>query len=122
MDFAIPGDRSVETRENEKIDKYLDFARELKDRQIHGPCRRTKKDIQIHGYCQRIRKDRQILGPCRTIKKDRQILGPCRRTRKDRQIHGPRRRTKKLWNMRVKIMPILDGALEMVSKDLEKEL
>ena len=30
MDFTIPVDHSVKMKENEKIDKYLDLARELK--------------------------------------------------------------------------------------------
>ena len=30
MDFAVPGDHRVKLKENEKKDKYLDLARELK--------------------------------------------------------------------------------------------
>ena len=30
MDFAVPADHRVKLKENEKIDKYLDLARELK--------------------------------------------------------------------------------------------
>ena len=30
MDFAIPADNWAKIKENEKIDKYLDFARELR--------------------------------------------------------------------------------------------
>ena len=30
MDFAIPVDWGVKTKESEKLDKYLDFARDLK--------------------------------------------------------------------------------------------
>ena len=29
IDFAIPADHSVEMKESEKIDKYLNFAKEL---------------------------------------------------------------------------------------------
>ena len=31
VDFAVPADHRVKMKENEKIDKYLDFARELKN-------------------------------------------------------------------------------------------
>ena len=30
MDFAVPADRRIKLKENEKKDKYLDLARELK--------------------------------------------------------------------------------------------
>ena len=30
MDFAVPADHRVKLKENEKMDKYLDLARELK--------------------------------------------------------------------------------------------
>ena len=30
MDFAVPADLWIKLKENEKKDKYLDFARELK--------------------------------------------------------------------------------------------
>ena len=30
MDFAVPADHRVKLKENEKINKYLDLARELK--------------------------------------------------------------------------------------------
>ena len=32
MDLDVPADNRVKTKENEKIDKYLDFARELKNK------------------------------------------------------------------------------------------
>ena len=58
MDFAVPADHRVKLKENEKMDKYLDLARELK----------------------------------------------------------------RLWNMRVKVIPIVVGALETVLINLEKRL
>ena len=30
MDFAVPADHKVKMKESEKLDKYFDFARELK--------------------------------------------------------------------------------------------
>ena len=56
VDFAVPADHRVKMKENEKMDKYLDLARELK----------------------------------------------------------------KLWNMKVKMISIVVGALGMVPKSLEK--
>ena len=58
VDFAVPADHRVKLKENEKMDKYLDLARELK----------------------------------------------------------------KLWNMKVKVIPIVVGALGTVPKGLEKSL
>ena len=58
VDFAVPADHRVKLKENEKMDKYLDLARELK----------------------------------------------------------------KLWNMKVKVIPIVVGALGTVPKGLEKGL
>ena len=58
MDFAVPADHRVKLKENEKMDKYLDLARELK----------------------------------------------------------------MLWNMRVKVIPIVVGALGTVPINLEKRL
>ena len=58
MDFAVPADHRVKLKENEKMGKYLDLARELK----------------------------------------------------------------KLWNMRVKVIPIVVGALGTVPINLEKRL
>ena len=58
VDFAVPADHRVKLKENEKMDNYLDFARELK----------------------------------------------------------------KLWNMRVKFIPIVVGALETVPINLGKRL
>ena len=58
MDFAVPADHRVKLKENEKMDKYQDLARELK----------------------------------------------------------------KLWNIRVKVIPIVDGALGTVPINLEKEM
>ena len=58
MDFAVPADHRVKLKENEKMDKYLDLARELK----------------------------------------------------------------KLWNMKVKVISIVFGALGTVPKGLEKGL
>ena len=58
MDFAVPADHRVKLKENEKMDKYLDLARELK----------------------------------------------------------------KLWNMRVKVIPIVVGTLETVPISLKKRL
>ena len=58
VDFAVPADHRVKLKENEKIDKYLDLARELK----------------------------------------------------------------KLWNMKVKVIPIVVGALGTVPKGLERGL
>ena len=58
MDFAVPADHSVKLKENEKMDKYLYLARELK----------------------------------------------------------------KLWNMKVKVKPIVVGALGTVPKGLERGL
>ena len=58
MDFAVPADHRVKVKESEKIDKYLDLARELK----------------------------------------------------------------KIWNMRVKVVPIVIGALGTVPKGLERSL
>ena len=58
MDFAVPADHRVKLKENEKMDKYLDLARELK----------------------------------------------------------------KLWNMIVKVIPIVVGALGTVPINLEKRL
>ena len=37
MDFAVPADPRVKLKENEKRDKYLDLARELKKKTVeHG--------------------------------------------------------------------------------------
>ena len=58
VDFAVPADHRVKMKEREKIDKYLDLARELR----------------------------------------------------------------KLWNMRVKVIPIVIGALGTIPKGLEKSL
>ena len=35
MDFAVPADHRIKLKENEKKDKYLDFARELKKNMEH---------------------------------------------------------------------------------------
>ena len=58
MDFAISTDHRVKMKKNEKVDKYLDFALELKKQQ--------------------------------------------------------------LWNMRMNVVPIVIGALGIVSKGLKK--
>ena len=58
VDFAVPADHRVKMKENEKVDKYLEVARELK----------------------------------------------------------------KPWNMRVKVIPIVVGAIGMLPKSLEKGL
>ena len=34
MDFAVPAGHKVKLKENEKKDKYLDFARELKKKKL----------------------------------------------------------------------------------------
>ena len=58
VDFEVPADQRVKMKENEKMDKYMDLARELK----------------------------------------------------------------RLWNMKVKVIPIVVGALGTVPKSLEKRL
>ena len=35
MDFAVPADHRIKLKENEKKDKYLDLARELKKTEEH---------------------------------------------------------------------------------------
>ena len=43
-----------------------------------------------------------------------------KKKRKDRQILGSYQSVEKLWNMKVMMILIVDGALRIISKDLEK--
>ena len=85
MDFVITGDHRVKIKESEKINKYLDLAREL------NTCGKKKKE---NGFC-------HYGGPQSENKKKR----------KDKQILRPCQRTKYLWEMSVTVTPVVVRAL-----------